>query len=111
MALPSRSLVAFVRRHALSRLLHARAGLWVNEALEEKLLLQLRPLGVITGAVPGWVRLLPRAAPFLFSGELRRKQLRFMAFGVSRAIAAMQEDRHPVAKLQREVRNGTFCSV
>ena len=26
-----------------------------------------------------------------------------MAFGVSRAIAAMQEDRHPVAKLQQEV--------
>ena len=78
-------------------------SLWVNPSLERKLLAQLKPLAVVTGAVPSWVRWLPKVVPFLWSKPTRERQMRCMAFGVSRGIVAMQEDRHPIAALEREV--------
>jgi hypothetical protein len=78
-------------------------SLWVNPSLERKLSTQLKPLAVVTGAVPSWVRWLPRVVPFLWSKKTRERQMRCMAFGVSRGIVAMQEDRHPIAALEREV--------
>jgi len=75
-----------------------RLGMWHNSRLERRLVEQLKPLAVVTGAVPRWVRWLPRRAPFLWPEPVRRKALRFMAFGVSRAIVAMQEEKFPIAE-------------
>jgi len=80
----------------------ARADLWQNPALALKLQQQMTPLAVVTGAVPAWVRWLPRLAPFLWSLAARVKSLRAMAFGVSRGIVVMQEDMHPTASLRTE---------
>eukprot|EP00615_Pteridomonas_danica_P019585 CAMPEP_0114396960 /NCGR_PEP_ID=MMETSP0102-20121206/13914_1 /TAXON_ID=38822 ORGANISM="Pteridomonas danica, Strain PT" /NCGR_SAMPLE_ID=MMETSP0102 /ASSEMBLY_ACC=CAM_ASM_000212 /LENGTH=1363 /DNA_ID=CAMNT_0001557849 /DNA_START=31 /DNA_END=4123 /DNA_ORIENTATION=- len=89
-------------REALNML--SKSELWNNVLLEKKLSDQLNPLAVVTGAVPHWVRWLPKDAPFLWSLELRLKAMKFMAFGVSRAIVAMQEIKYPIAKKLEEVR-------
>jgi hypothetical protein len=78
--------------------------IWTNLFVEKKLLEQLNPLAVVTGALPDWVRWLPKEAPFLLSLECRQKAMKFMGFGVSRAIVAMQEIKFPIAKKLEEVR-------
>jgi hypothetical protein len=64
--------------------------LWVNSVLESKLGSQLKPVAMVTGAVPKWIRRLPRLAPFLFTKKLRERMMKFMAFGVSRGIVSLQ---------------------
>ena len=80
------------------------SGAWVNLWLERSLKEQLKPLSVVTGAVPPWVRWLPVVAPFLWPQALRLKCLKSMGFGVSRAIVAAQEERYPIAKKLEEVK-------
>jgi hypothetical protein len=87
---------------AQAQALLARSDLWQSRALAAKLEQQMTPLAVVTGAVPAWVRWLPRLAPFLWSLEARSKSMRAMAFGVSRGIVAMQEELHPTAVLRTE---------
>jgi len=78
-------------------------SIWVNSLLEAKLSTQLKPVAVVTGAIPDWIRTLPRLAPFLFSLKLRERLMAFMAFGISRGIVSLQEERYPVQALEREV--------
>ena len=68
-------------------------NLWRSTKFERKLTEQLGdPLAIATGALPPWVRWLPPLCPSLWSKQSRLKRLRFIGFGVSRAVELLQED-------------------
>jgi hypothetical protein len=87
----------------VAELLLSSPELWINGVLQAKLSSHLKPVAVVTGAVPEWIRWLPGLAPFLFSYKLRERMMKFMAFGISRGIVSLQEERYPVLALEREV--------
>jgi len=109
-----RKLRALLASAALGAPTHAAAAaaeaclgdgrLWRSAALGRRLEEQMKPLAVVTGALPAWVHALPAAAPFLWPLEVREQQLRVLGFGVSRGIVAMQEAYHPTRALEEQVR-------
>ena len=88
---------------AAAAALLARTDLWQSPALTGKLKAVLKSVPCVTGAVPGWVRALPAAAPFLWPAGDRENMVRIMAMGLSWGITALQEHLHPVEKERSEI--------
>ena len=87
-------------------------NLWRSTKFERKLTEQLSdPLAIATGALPPWVRWLPPLCPSLWSKQCRMKRLRFIGFGVSRAVELLQVHACTCTNVGRESQRSQVTRV